>query len=61
MRRNAASPWISGCIAAVIFAVIWLLTGGGGGSDLVVGSLLVGAVTTAITYVVRAVKAPRTR
>ena len=54
MRMNMQSPWISGCLAAVIFAVIWLITGGSGGG-LFLGSLLVGAITTAISFVVHGV------
>ena len=63
MRLNMQSPFISGSIAAVIYAVIYLLTGGGG-SGLVLGSLLVGALATAITFIVHAVivtKRGRTR
>lgn len=58
MRLNMQSPFVSGTVAAVIFAVIWLLTGGSGGG-LVVGSLLVGAVTTAISFLVHAVVVSR--
>jgi hypothetical protein len=59
VRLNMTSPFASGCAAAVIFAVIWLLTGGGGGRGLVLGSLLCGAVATAITFLVHAVVVTR--
>lgn len=55
MRLNLRSPFMSGSAAAVIFAVIWLVTGGGADRGLVIGSLLVGAIATAITYLVHAV------
>ena len=63
MRLNMQSPFIPGCIAAVIYAVIDLLTGGGG-SSLVIGSIVVGAITTAITFIIHALivtKRARTR
>jgi hypothetical protein len=55
MRMNMQSPWFSGCLAAVIFAVIWLVTGGGLGGGLFLGSVLVGALATAIGFVVHGV------
>jgi len=61
VRTTSTSPFVQGSIAAVIFAVIWLLTGGDRGSGLVLGSLLVGAITTAVVFVVRASIATRDR
>lgn len=55
MRQTLSSPFASGSLAAVIYAVIYLLTGGGADSGLVVGSLVVGAIATAITFTIHAI------
>ena len=60
MHNTSLSPFMSGSVAAVIYAVIYFLTGGRG-SGLVVGSILVGAITTAIVIIVRAVMGGRAR
>jgi hypothetical protein len=54
MRINRQSPFVSGSIAAVIYAVIYLITGGGVDAGLVIGSLIVGAVATALTFLIGA-------
>jgi VIT1/CCC1 family predicted Fe2+/Mn2+ transporter len=61
VRINKQSPFVSGSIAAVIYAVIYLITGGGVDAGLVIGSLVVGAVATAITFVVGAIYESRRR
>lgn len=55
MRQTLTSPFASGSIAAVIYAVIYLLTGGGADTGLVIGSVVVGAIATAITFIVHAI------
>lgn len=55
MRQTLNSPFASGSLAAVIYAVIYLLTGGGADKGLVIGSVVVGAVATAITFIVHAI------
>ncbi len=55
VRMDLDSPFASGSLAAAVFAIIWLITGGGVGTGLVVGGLLVGAIATAITSIVHAV------
>lgn len=55
MRQTLSSPFVSGSMAAVIYALISLLTGGGAGTGLVIGSVVVGAIATAITFIVHAI------
>ena len=52
MRINM---WFSGCLAAVIFTVIWLVTGGGLDGGLFLGSVIVGALATVISFVAHGV------
>lgn len=61
MRSNFILPFVLGSVAAVIFAAVWLVVRptnlgwlAGGDSGLMVGSVLVGAATTAIVFLVRA-------
>ncbi|HEU0103618.1 MAG TPA: hypothetical protein VFR07_14960 [Mycobacteriales bacterium] len=53
LKTYARTPILHGCLAAVIYAVITFLTDGGG-STIVVGSLVIGAITTAVSYLIQA-------